>query len=44
LTDPTGMAERSLAELALILFAITLTVNLIARLIMRGGDRVKRTV
>ena len=44
LTDPTGMAERSLAELALILFAITLSVNLIARLIMRGGDRVKRTV
>ncbi|MGH7661907.1 MAG: phosphate ABC transporter permease subunit PstC [Vulcanimicrobiaceae bacterium] len=43
LTDPTGMAERTLAELALVLFAITLTVNLIARLIMRGGDRVKRT-
>jgi phosphate transport system permease protein len=43
LTDPTGMAERSLAELALILFAITLSVNLIARLIMRGSDRVKRT-
>lgn len=44
LTDPTGMAERSLAELALILFVITLSVNLIARLIMRGADRVKRTV
>ncbi|MGH7715098.1 MAG: phosphate ABC transporter permease subunit PstC [Vulcanimicrobiaceae bacterium] len=43
LTDPTGMAERSLAELALILFAITLSVNLIARLIMRGSDRVKGT-
>ena len=43
LTDPTGMAEKTLAELALILFAITLSVNLIARLIMRGGDRVKRT-
>ncbi|MBV8423704.1 MAG: phosphate ABC transporter permease subunit PstC [Candidatus Eremiobacteraeota bacterium] len=43
LTDPTGMAERSLAEIALLLFAITLTVNLLARLIMRGGDRVKRT-
>lgn len=43
LTDPTGMAERSLAELALILFAITLSVNLVARLIMRGSDRVKRT-
>lgn len=39
LTDPTGMAERSLAELALILFGITLSVNLIARLIMRGADR-----
>lgn len=43
LTDPTGMAERTLAELALILFAITLSVNFIARLIMRGADRVKRT-
>ncbi len=43
LTDPTGMAERSLAELALILFAITLSVNVIARVIMRGADRVKRT-
>ena len=43
LTDPTGMAERSLAELALILFGITLSVNLIARIIMRGADRVKRT-
>ncbi len=43
LTDPTGMAERTLAELALILFAITLSVNLVARLIMRGSDRVKRT-
>jgi phosphate transport system permease protein len=42
LTDPTGMAERTLAELALILFAITLSVNLIARLIMRGSERVKR--
>jgi phosphate transport system permease protein len=43
LTDPTGMSERSLAELALILFAITLGVNILARLIMRGADRVKRT-
>jgi phosphate transport system permease protein len=43
LTDPTGMAERSLAELALILFGITLSVNFAARLIMRGADRVKRT-
>lgn len=43
LTDPTGMAERTLAELAVILFAITLSVNLVARLIMRGADRVKRT-
>jgi phosphate transport system permease protein len=44
LTDPTGMAERSLAELALILFVITLSVNFLARIIMRGADRVKRTV
>lgn len=43
LTDPTGMAEKSLAELALILFAITLSVNIIARIVMRGADRVKRT-
>jgi phosphate transport system permease protein len=40
LTDPTGMAERSLAELALILFFITLTVNLLARFIMRGAGRI----
>jgi phosphate transport system permease protein len=43
LTDPTGMAERSLAELAVLLFAITLTVNVLARVIMRGADRMKRT-
>lgn len=43
LTDPTGMSERTLAELAVILFAITLGVNLIARLIMGTADWVKRT-
>jgi phosphate transport system permease protein len=39
LTDATGMAQRSLAELACILFVITLLVNIIARGIMRGADR-----
>jgi phosphate transport system permease protein len=39
LTDATGMAQRSLAELACILFIITLLVNIIARGIMRGADR-----
>jgi len=39
LTDSTGMAQRSLAELACSLFVITLIVNVIARGIMRGADR-----
>jgi len=39
LTDSSGMAQRSLAELACILFIITLLVNIIARGIMRGADR-----
>ncbi|MGC2130808.1 MAG: phosphate ABC transporter permease subunit PstC [Candidatus Aquilonibacter sp.] len=39
LTDSTGMAQRSLAELACVLFIITLLVNVIARSIMRGADR-----
>jgi phosphate transport system permease protein len=39
LTDATGMAQRSLAELACVLFVITLLVNVIARGIMRGADR-----
>ena len=39
LTDSTGMAQRSLAELAVTLFLITLTVNIVARSIMRGVDR-----
>jgi len=39
LTDSTGMAQRSLAELACVLFVITLLVNVIARGIMRGSDR-----
>jgi len=39
LTDSTGMAQRSLAELACVLFIITLLVNIIARGIMRGADR-----
>lgn len=39
LTDSTGMAQRSLAELACVLFFITLSINVIARGIMRGADR-----
>ncbi|HUA09938.1 MAG TPA: phosphate ABC transporter permease subunit PstC [Candidatus Acidoferrales bacterium] len=39
LTDASGMAQRSLAELACVLFIITLIVNIIARGIMRGADR-----
>lgn len=39
LTDSSGMAQRSLSELALLLFLITLTVNIIARVALRGRDR-----
>jgi phosphate transport system permease protein len=39
LTDASGMAQRSLAQLACVLFLITLIVNIFARLIMRGADR-----
>ncbi len=39
LTDASGMAQRSLGELALALFLITLIVNGVARIILRGGDR-----
>ncbi|MHB8230631.1 MAG: phosphate ABC transporter permease subunit PstC [Vulcanimicrobiaceae bacterium] len=39
LTDASGMAQRSLAELALLLFLITLVVNVVARLTLRGADR-----
>ena len=39
LTDASGMAQRSLAELACVLFIITLIVNIVARGIMRGADR-----
>lgn len=39
LTDSTGMAQRTLGELALVLFLITLVVNFGARAIMRGADR-----
>ncbi len=36
MTDPTGMAVHALAELALVLFAITLLVNVLVPLVMRG--------
>ena len=35
LSDPTGLAVKSLAEAALVLFVITLATNLVARLIVR---------
>lgn len=38
LQDPTGMAVRSLAEIALILFAITVFVNMLARLLIGRKD------
>lgn len=39
LTDASGLAQRSLAELAVVLFLITVTVNGIARIILHGADR-----
>jgi len=43
LTDSTGMAQHSLAEIAVVLFVITLIINIFARGIMRalpqGGKR-----
>ncbi len=39
LTDSSGMAQRSLAELAVVLFVITLSVNVVARTVLRGTDR-----
>ena len=38
-SDASGVAQRSLAELALLLFVISLTVNTVARLAIRGQDR-----
>ncbi|HUZ62498.1 MAG TPA: phosphate ABC transporter permease subunit PstC [Acetobacteraceae bacterium] len=40
--DPTGMAVRSLAEIALVLFIITVVVNVIARLMVRGVGKPAR--
>jgi phosphate transport system permease protein len=38
LTDPTGMAVHALGALGLVLFAITIVVNVVARLIVnRSG-------
>ena len=38
-SDASGVAQRSLAELALVLFVISLAVNTIARVAIRGQDR-----
>jgi phosphate transport system permease protein len=36
--DPSGLAVQSLAEIAIVLFAITVIVNVIARLLVRSGS------
>lgn len=41
LSDPTNMAVKSLAEIALVLFVITLGVNAAARVIVRGASFVR---
>ncbi len=38
-SDPTGLAVKSLAEAALVLFLITLLVNVVARMIVRRSAR-----
>lgn len=43
MTDASGMAQRSLAELAVVLFIITLAVNALARGILHGAGRIKGT-
>lgn len=42
LGDPTGMAVRSLAEIALVLFVIAVLVNIVARLLTGGFGRAVR--
>ena len=39
LADPTGLAVKTLAEAALVLFLITLIVNIGARLLVRRVSR-----
>ena len=41
LQDPTNMAVKSLAEIALVLFVITLAVNAAARVLVRGATLVR---
>ncbi len=41
-SDPTNMAVRSLAEIALVLFVITLAVNAAARLLTSGAFNVRK--
>lgn len=43
LTDASGVAQRSLAELALVLFIITLAVNSVARVILHSSDRLRES-
>lgn len=39
MTDPTGMAVHALAEIALVLFVVTLVVNLLVPIVARGMVR-----
>ncbi len=41
-TDPTNMSVRALAEIALVLFTITLAVNACAKLLSSGALRVRK--
>ncbi|MDE2240683.1 MAG: ABC transporter permease subunit, partial [Rhodospirillales bacterium] len=41
-TDPTNMSVRALAEIALVLFIITLAVNACAKLLSSGALRVRK--
>ena len=43
LTDASGVAQRSLAELALVLFVITLAVNSLGRIVLHGADRFRQS-
>jgi phosphate transport system permease protein len=43
-TDPSGMNTAALMELALLLLAITVTVNVIARLLVRRGFGTSETI
>jgi phosphate transport system permease protein len=39
--DPSGLAVQSLAEIAIVLFVITVLVNAVARLLVRSGSNAR---